>query len=68
MRTAMIALATIALLTAPAYARGGGKGKQSTGQSEEQKQKAAQADKAYKAAVDSIPNQPKADPWGGMRK
>jgi hypothetical protein len=67
MRAALIALTAIALLTAPAYARG--KGQQSTGQqTEEQKKKSAAADKAYKAAVDSIPNQPKADPWGGVRK
>jgi hypothetical protein len=66
MRAALIALTAIALLTAPAYARG--KGKQSPGQTEEQKQKSAKAEKDYKAAVDSIPDKPKGDPWGGMRK
>jgi hypothetical protein len=66
MRAAVIALTAIALLAAPAYARGKGK-QQSPGQSEEQKKKAADAEKAYKSALDRIPNQPKTDPWGGMR-
>jgi len=35
-------------------------------QSAEQKQKAAEAEKAYKAALDKIPEQ-KFDPWAKMR-
>ena len=67
MRAVVIALTAIALLAAPAYARGKGKQESSGQQSEEQKKKAAEADKAYKAALDKIPNKPKPDPWGGMR-
>ena len=35
-------------------------------QSEEQKKKAAEAEKAYHSALDRIPDQ-KFDPWGNMR-
>ena len=70
MRTVVIALATIAVLTAPAYAQGRGQGGRHAGtqpqQSEEQKKKAAEAEKAYHSALDGIPNQ-KFDPWGNMR-
>ena len=57
MRTLVIALAAIALLIAPAHAQGRGKGRYSPSQqqSAEQKQKAAEAEKAYKAALDKIP-------------
>ena len=67
MRTFVIALSAIAVLTAPAYARGKGKSPAAGQQTEEQKKKSAQAEKDYKAALDKIPDQPKADPWGGMR-
>jgi len=53
MRTVVIALASIAILTAPAYAQMRGKGARHSGseqQTSEQKQKAAAAEKAYKAA------------------
>ncbi len=68
MRTLVIALAAIALLIAPAHAQGRGKGRYSPSQqqSAEQKQKAAEAEKAYKAALDKIPEQ-KFDPWAKMR-
>jgi hypothetical protein len=33
----------------------------------EKKQKAKEADEAYRAKLREIPNKPKADPWGGMR-
>lgn len=69
MRTVVIALATT-VLTAPAYAQGRGKGGRHAGtqpqQSEEQKKKAAEAEKAYHSALDRIPDQ-KFDPWGNMR-
>ena len=70
MRTVVIALASIAILTAPAYAQMRGKGAKHSGsqqQTAEQKQKAAEAEKAYKAALDKIPDQKKSDPWGSMR-
>jgi hypothetical protein len=50
----------------PAHARGKGN-RPSTGQTEEQKKKASEAEKAYKSALDKIPDKPKGDPWGGMR-
>jgi hypothetical protein len=70
MRTVVIALASIAILTAPAYAQMRGKGARHSGseqQTSEQKQKAAEAEKAYKAALDRIPDHKKADPWGNVR-
>jgi hypothetical protein len=33
----------------------------------EQKRKAAEAEKAYKAALDKIPDKKKSDPWGSVR-
>ena len=64
-------LASIAMPTAPAYAqmrgKGGGKNPASEQQSAEQKRKAAEAEKAYKAALDKIPDKKQSDPWGNMR-
>jgi hypothetical protein len=64
-------LASIATPTAPAYAQmrgqGGGKHPESEQQSAEQKRKAAEAEKAYKAALDKIPDKKQSDPWGSMR-
>ena len=60
----------IVALTAPAYSQGRGKGggrhAPSQQQSEEQKTKAAEAEKAYQSAIDKIPDK-KFDPWGNMR-
>ena len=67
MRTFVIALTAIAVLTAPAYARGKGKSPAAGQQTEEQKKKAAEAEKAYKDALGKIPDQKPSDPWGGMR-
>jgi hypothetical protein len=76
MRTVVIALASIvalassAISTAPAYAQMRGKGGKHSGseqQTAEQKQKAAEAEKAYKAALDRIPDKKKSDPWGSVR-
>jgi hypothetical protein len=69
MRTLIVALAVVAIMTAPAFGRGGG-GKSSAAdqqQTEDQKKKNAAAEKAYKAAVDRIPDR-KYDPWGSVRK
>ncbi len=33
----------------------------------ESKKKAKELDEAYRAAVRSIPDKPKSDPWGGLR-
>src|SRR5262245_59574858 len=70
MRTVVIALASVAILTAPAYAQMRGKGGKHSGseqQTVEQKQKAAEAEKAYRAALDRIPDKKKSDPWGNVR-
>jgi uncharacterized protein YecT (DUF1311 family) len=68
MRTVMIVLATIAILTAPAYSQTGGKRSKQSGseqQTPEKKKKAADLDRAYKAALDKIPDKnEKHDPWG----
>ena len=70
MRAVVIALATIVVLTAPAYSEGRGKGggrhAAPEQQTEEQKKKAAEAEKAYRSALDKIPDK-KYDPWGNMR-
>ena len=68
----IIALASIAMPTAPAYAQMRGKGgakhnPASEQQTAEQKRKAAEAEKAYKAALDKIPDKKQSDPWGSMR-
>ena len=63
-------VASIAILTAPAYAQMRGKGGKHSGseqQTAEQKRKAAEAEKAYKAALDKIPDKKKSDPWGNVR-
>ena len=66
-----VALASIAISTAPAYAqmrgKDGGKHPEAEQQSAEQKRKAAEAEKAYKAALDKIPDKKQSDPWGSMR-
>ena len=77
MRTAVIALAStvalasVAMPTAPAYAqmrgKGGGKHPEVEQQTAEQKRKATEAEKAYKAALDKIPDKKQSDPWGSMR-
>jgi hypothetical protein len=70
MRTLTVILAAIAVLTAPAYAQGRGKGSkrpENSQQSEEKKKRDAAADKAYKNALHSIPEQKPSDPWAQMR-
>jgi hypothetical protein len=69
MRTVVTALAVLAVLIAPAYAQGRGKGRHSGApeQSAEQQQKAAETDRAYKAALDRMGDQQKFDPWANMR-
>jgi hypothetical protein len=70
MKKWVAAVAAVAILTAPAFAQGRGKGGRRAGgeqQTEEQKKKNAEAEKAYRAALDRIPNKTSADPWGGMR-
>jgi hypothetical protein len=69
MRTVVIALASLALLAAPAQAQMRGKGAKhaaSEQQSAEQKKSAAEAEKSYNAALDGLPDK-KYDAWRGMR-
>jgi hypothetical protein len=69
-RKVIIALATMALLMAPAHAQLRGKGsKRSEGnqQFDEQKKKNSAAEKAYKDALRRIPDQKVSDPWSTVR-
>jgi hypothetical protein len=69
MRAFLVALMVV-LLTLPAYAQKGGRGKRNTDSqpsSEEQKKRNAQQEKDYKAALDRIPNKKPVDPWATMR-
>ncbi|MEW6452004.1 MAG: hypothetical protein AB1490_15220 [Pseudomonadota bacterium] len=71
MRIVLIALMTAAL-TVPAFAQrmGLGQHKQPIVPPEiaaEQKKKKEAQEKAYKGALDQIPDQKPADPWGKMR-
>jgi hypothetical protein len=66
MRAFIAAAMAFILLTLPAYAqRGGGKRHKEPAQNGGQK-KPKVDEKAYKGALDSIPEK-KADPWGKMR-
>jgi hypothetical protein len=70
MRRVIAGLAAIVLLISPAYAQGRGKGSKrsdSSQQTEDKKNKNAAAEKAYKDALRSIPDQKVSDPWANMR-
>lgn len=71
MRRVIAGLAAIVRLISPAYAqsrgKGGSKRPDSSQQTEDKKKKEAAADKAYKDALRSIPDQKVSDPWAKMR-
>jgi hypothetical protein len=70
MRKLVFTIAAVALLTAPAYGQARGKGSkpaEDSQKTQERKEKAAAAEKAYKDALKSIPDQKVADPWGKIR-
>ena len=70
MHRVIAGLAAIVLLISPAYAQSRGKGSKrpdSSQQTEDKKKKEAEADKAYKDALRSIPDQKVSDPWSKMR-
>ena len=72
MRKFIAISATIALLTVPAYAQSRGKGShrsetENSQQTQDKKKKDAEAEKAYKNALKSIPDQKISDPWVKMR-
>lgn len=68
---ALIASLAVALLVTPALAQGHQRGAGKTEQSEkaaQQKRKAEEIDKAYRAGLDKIPDaNVKQDPWAGVR-
>jgi len=66
MRT-MLAVLMVALLAAPAIARGKRQSAAQSQQSTEQLKKAQEADQNYKASLGRIPDQKPADPWGSVR-
>ena len=67
---AIVAVLIIAFMIVAAHAQGRTRGQRSeqpgAGASETAKKREA-ADKAYKAALDRIPNRPPPDPWGNVR-
>ncbi len=70
MRRLIVALATLAALSLPAHAQSRGKGSkrpEAAQQSEDKKKKNAAAEKAYKDALHSIPEQKVSDPWAKLR-
>ena len=67
MKTFAVAVGVLALLAAPAHAQMGGKLRHSDDNKTEQK-KPQVDDKAYKAALERIPeSKEKYDPWGVAR-
>ena len=66
----IVALITAALLVAPAHAQSRGKGSkrsETNQQTEDKKKRDAEAEKAYKNALKSIPDKKISDPWTNMR-
>ena len=68
MRVVLIALLLLSFAL-PAHARGGGKRSSDSQQANagERQKKSREEEKAYKAALKSIPVAKPADPWGKMR-
>jgi hypothetical protein len=70
MRKLVIALLAISLLSAQAFAEGRRKGlnhSDSGQQNENATKRNAAAEKAYKAALDKIPDKKISDPWANLR-
>ena len=70
MRKLIMMFAAIAVLGVPAHAQSRGKGSKhsdNSQQTDDQKQKKAAAEKAYKDALRTIPEQKNSDPWAKMR-
>jgi Ni/Co efflux regulator RcnB len=70
MRKLMVLLAAIAVVATPVHAHARGKGSKSpenSQQTEDKKKKDTAADKAYKDALQSIPEKKVSDPWAKMR-
>jgi hypothetical protein len=70
MRRVAAAFLALLIVGAPAYAQGRSKGTKqgdNSQQTEDKKKKEAEAEKAYKDALRSIPEQKLTDPWAKMR-
>ncbi|MCA6110303.1 hypothetical protein [Bradyrhizobium cenepequi] len=68
MRKFMVAAAVLALMAAPAYAQMGGKRHHGDATGSKQDSKPKVDEKAYKAALERIPEpKEKYDPWGVAR-
>ena len=70
MRRLVVVLAAIAVLGAPAFAQSrvtGSRHTDNSQQTDDRKQKKAAAEKAYKNALRTIPEQKNSDPWAKMR-
>ena len=70
MRKLVVMLAAIAVLGVPAHAQSRGKGSKhsdNSQQTDDQKQKKVAAEKAYKDALRTIPEQKNSDPWAKIR-
>jgi hypothetical protein len=69
-RKLLVGLTALALLAAPAYSqmkgKGGKRSEPDQKSAQEKKKKDAVAEKAYKAAIDKLPDKPY-DPWHSMR-
>jgi hypothetical protein len=70
MRTLVVVLAAIAVLGTPAHAQSrvtGSRHTDNSQQTDDRRQKKAAAEKAYKDALRTIPEQKSSDPWAKMR-
>ena len=66
----IVAVLIIAFMIIAAHAQGRGKGQgppQPDPGAAADARRNQEADKAYKATLDRIPNQPRPDPWGNVR-
>ena len=70
MKKFILVLAAAALMVAPAHAQSrgiGSKRPETSQQTDDKKKKDTEAEKAYKAALRSIPDKKISDPWSNMR-
>ena len=68
MKTLAVAVAMLALVAVPAHAQMGGGKRHQGGEGKTEQKKPAVDEKAYKAALDRIPEpKEKYDPWGVAR-
>jgi hypothetical protein len=63
----VLALALVALLAMPAYAKGRKQSPEQQQQDAEKQKRQQETDQAYKSSLGKIPDQKPADPWAPMR-